>query len=80
MLLIHWDTIVAGGGCDLSVIMRVWSACGKFCELLPILTSAPIFDHAYPIITEITFSFTAFASACKKSFHSINSFLRYSQF
>ena len=31
--------IGAGGGCDLSIIMRVRSAWGKFWELLPILTS-----------------------------------------
>ena len=33
------DTIGVGGGCDLSVILRVRSAWGKFWELLPILTS-----------------------------------------
>ena len=33
------DTIIAGVGCDLSVIMRVWSAWGKFREFLPVLTS-----------------------------------------
>ena len=32
-------TISAAGGCDLSVIMRVRSAWGKFWKLLPILTS-----------------------------------------
>ena len=32
------DTISAGGDCDLSVIIRVRSAWGKFQELLPILT------------------------------------------
>ena len=38
----------------------------------------PIFDHAHPKIIEITFSFPEFPPACKKSVHSINSFLRYS--
>ena len=33
------DTIGAGGGCNLSVIIRIRSAWGKFRELLPILTS-----------------------------------------
>ena len=40
------DMIGAGGGCDLSVITRIRSACGKFWELLPILTS-----HALSYIT-----------------------------
>ena len=38
------------------------------------------FDHAHPQIIESTFSFLEFAPACKKSFHSIYSILRYSQF
>ena len=37
-------------------------------------------DHTHPKISEITFSFPKFAPACKKSVHSICSFLRYSQF
>ena len=40
----------------------------------------PIFDQAHPKIIEITFSFLEFAPPYKKSVHSINSFLRYSQF
>ena len=40
----------------------------------------PVFDHALPHIIEITFSFPEFAPAYKNSVHSINSFLRYSQF
>ena len=40
----------------------------------------PIFDHTHPRIIEITFSFPEFAPVCKKEVHSINSFLRYSQF
>ena len=32
------DTIGAGGGCDLSVIVRIRSAWGKFWKLLPKLT------------------------------------------
>ena len=39
----------------------------------------PIFDQAHPKIIEITFCFPVFAPPCKKSFHFINSFLRYSQ-
>ena len=39
----------------------------------------PNFDHIHPKIIEITFSFPEFAPACKKSVHSINSFLRYRQ-
>ena len=44
------------------------------------LITMPIFDQTQPKIIEITFSFPEFASVCKKSVHSINSFLRYSQF
>ena len=40
----------------------------------------PIFDWTQPKIIEITFSFPEPAPACKKSVHSINSFLRQSQF
>ena len=40
----------------------------------------PIFDQAHPKITETTFCFPEFAKPCKKSVHSIYSFLRYSQF
>ena len=40
----------------------------------------PTSDHAHPKIIEITFSFPKFAPAWKISFHSIHSFLRYSQF
>ena len=40
----------------------------------------PIFDQANPKIIETTFCFLEFAPPCKKSVHSINSFLRYSQF
>ena len=40
----------------------------------------PNFEHIHPKIIEITFSFPEFAPACKKLVHSINSFLRYSQF
>ena len=40
----------------------------------------PIFNHTYQKISKITFSFPELTSACKKSVHSINSFLRYSQF
>ena len=36
-----------------------------------------IFDHAYPKIIEVTFSFPEFPPACKNLVHSINSFLRY---
>ena len=36
-------------------------------------------DHTHPKIIEINFSFPEFPPACKKSVHSINSFLRYSQ-
>ena len=42
--------------------------------------TAPIFDHVPSKISEITFSFPEFGSACKKSVHSIYSFLRYNQF
>ena len=42
--------------------------------------TTPNFDHIHPKIIETTFSFPEFAPACKKSVHSINSFLRYSQF
>ena len=49
-----------------------------------ILGSHELNDHihfwpAHPKTTEITFSFPEFALACKKSVHSINSFLPYSQ-
>ena len=40
----------------------------------------PTSDHAHPKIIEITFSFPKFAPAWKIWFHSIHSFLRYSQF
>ena len=40
----------------------------------------PIFDQANPKIIETTFCFPEFAKPCKKSVHSIYSFLRYSQF
>ena len=40
----------------------------------------PISYYSQPKIIEKTFSFPEFAPACKKSFHSIYSFLRYSQF
>ena len=36
--------------------------------------------NIHPKIIEITFSFPEFAPACKRSLHSINSFLRYCQF
>ena len=42
--------------------------------------TTPIFDQAHPKIIEITFYFPEFAPPCKKSVHSIYSFLRYSQF
>ena len=37
--------------------------------------TTPIFDHAHAKIIEVTFSFPESAAACKKSVHSINSFL-----
>ena len=37
-------------------------------------------DHAHPKIIQITFNFPEFVTASKKSVHSINLFLRYSQF
>ena len=40
----------------------------------------PISDQAHQKIIEITFYFLEFAPPSKKSVHSINSFLRYSQF
>ena len=40
----------------------------------------PNFDYIHPKIIEITFSFPIFAPVCKILVHSINSFLRYSQF
>ena len=40
----------------------------------------PNFDNNQKKIIEITFNFPEFAPACKKSVHSINPFLRYSQF
>ena len=53
-------------------------------KLIPIirqiLGSHELNGHAHPRIIEITFSFPEFAPACKKSFHFINSFLRYSHF
>ena len=42
--------------------------------------ATPIFELANPRNIEITLSFPEFAPTCKKSVHSINSFLRYSQF
>ena len=36
-----------------------------------------IFDHTHPKIIKITFSFHEFPPVCKKSVHSINSFLRH---
>ena len=45
-----------------------------------VLRSPRLFSPCPPKITEITFSFPEFPTACKKSVHSINSFLRYSQF
>ena len=42
--------------------------------------TTPIFDQAHLKIIEITFSFPEFTKACKKSVHSINWFLWYSQF
>ena len=36
----------------------------------------PIFHHAHLIIIHVTFSFPKFVSACQKSAHFINSFLR----
>ena len=44
------------------------------------LHTMPISDQAHPKIIEITFCFPQFAPSCKESVHSINSFLRYSQF
>ena len=42
--------------------------------------ATPNFDNILLKIIKITFSFTEFAPACKKLVHSINSFLKYSQF
>ena len=39
-----------------------------------------VFDHVHPKILEITFYFPEFTPPRKTSVHSINSFLRYSQF
>ena len=36
----------------------------------------PIFYHIHPNIIEVTFRFPELPPACKKSVHSINSFLR----
>ena len=44
------------------------------------LNRHPFFDHARPKVIKRTFSFSEFKPACKKSVHSICSFLRYSQF
>ena len=38
------------------------------------------YDVSLPKIIKITFNFLEFGPACKKSVHSIYSFLRYSQF
>ena len=51
----------------------------KFQGLMNYVTT-PIFNQAHPEILGITFSFPEFAPPYKKSVHSINSFLRYSQF
>ena len=48
--------------------------------LQQILGSHELNDQVHPKIIEITFCFPEFAPPCKKSVHSINSFLRYSQF
>ena len=45
-----------------------------------IYKASPIFDHVYPIIIKVASSFPKFVSACKKSAHFIDSFLRYSRF
>ena len=42
--------------------------------------ATPNLDHIHPKIIEITFSFPEFAQARKKSVHSIDWLLRYSQF
>ena len=44
------------------------------------LNGHTIFDPAQPKIIESTFSSPEFQPACKKTFHSIYSFLRYCQF
>ena len=36
----------------------------------------PVFDQAHPKIIEKTFSFPGFSPTCRKSVHSINSFLK----
>ena len=36
------DEICPGGGCELATIARTRAALGKFCELLPLLTSITI--------------------------------------
>ena len=41
--------------------------------------ATPFFDQVHSKITETSFCFPEFAPACKKSVHSIYSFLRYSQ-
>ena len=42
--------------------------------------ASPFFDYVHLIINKVTFSFPEFVSACKKSAHFINSFLKYSKF
>ena len=42
--------------------------------------ATPIFDHTHSKIDRITFSIPEFIPTCKKSIHSIYSFLKYSQF
>ena len=43
-------------------------------------TGYTIFDHAHPQNLQSPFNLRQFAPASKKSFYSISSFLRYSQF
>ena len=67
---------------SLSASMQKISSIYKLIQILGsnVLRSPRLFSPCPPKITEITFSFPEFPTACKKSVHSINSFLRYSQF
>ena len=48
-------------------------------QILRLNETTPIFNKIHPKIVETTFCFLEFATPCKKSVHSINSFLRYIQ-
>ena len=77
---IEHDVGVTENFCITVSMQKISSTHNLILKIQQTLGSHELNGHVYPKIIESTFSFPEFAPPCKKSFPSICSLLRYSQF